>query len=263
MPLSKVELQDIRSLLTGKGRNAKHEFLAEGVRLLEEALRHQFRPSKVYFSRSLINDRAEKLLVSFRKARVELCEIPAKQLEAIADTETPQGIVGQFAAPRHTLDELYRSNIRRLLLCENIGDPGNLGTLIRSALAFDMEAVITVGTSAELYSPKVVRGSAGAAFGMKMIHTQWSDVRRLVKSHGTVLVASDLKASQPFERVRALVKRRGVMLAVGSEAAGLSADILSCAEIRVRIKHSPAVDSLNAAVAGSLLMRELYEELHR
>jgi TrmH family RNA methyltransferase len=263
LPLSKAELQDIRSLLTSKGRNAKQEFLAEGVRLLEEALRHQYRPTRVFFGRSLLNDRGEKLLVAFRKARVELCEIPARQLEALADTETPQGIVGQFAVPRLKLDELYRPDTRRLLVCENIGDPGNLGTLIRSALAFDMEAVITFGSSAELYSPKVIRGSAGAAFGMRMIHAHWSDVKRLIKSFGTILVATDLSASQSFDRVRNLAKRRGIMLAVGSEAAGLSDDILRSAEIRVRIKHSPAVDSLNAAVAGSLLMRELYEESNR
>ena len=263
MSLSKTELQDIRSLLTRKGRNARHEFLAEGVRLLEEALRHQFRPSRVYFSRSLLNDRGEKLLMSFRKAHVELYELPARQLEMISDTETPQGIVGLFAMPRPALDELYRVESRRLLLCENIGDPGNLGTLIRSALAFDMEAVITVGASAELFSPKVIRGSAGAAFGLGMVHAPWGDVMRLIKQFGTVLVAADLSASQPFDRVLSQTKRRGIMLAVGAEAAGLSAEILSRAEVRVRIKHSPSVDSLNAAVAGSMLMREIYEESNR
>jgi TrmH family RNA methyltransferase len=260
LPLTKTELQDIQSLLTRKGRNAKHEFLAEGVRLLEEAVRHQFRPTRVYFSRSSLSDRGEKLLVTFRKARVDLCEIPSRQLEAIADTETPQGVVGQFAVPRRTLVELYRPETRKLLLCENIGDPGNLGTLIRSALAFDMEAVITIGSCAELYSPKVIRGSAGAAFGIGLIHAQWSDVKRMMKSFGTMLVASDLTASQSFDRVRHIGRKRGVMLAVGSEAAGLSDDLTRQAEIRVRIKHSPSVDSLNAAVAGSMLMRELYEE---
>lgn len=260
MPLSKVELQDIRSLLTRKGRKTRQEFLAEGVRLLEEALRHRYRPTCLYVSASLLSERGERLVEAGRRARVEIREIPARQLEAIADTTTPQGVVARFAAPPVTLEELYRPGTRRLLLCENISDPGNLGTLIRSALAFDIELVITVGACAELYSPKVIRSSAGAAFGIGLVHTTWNEVIRLNRMFGTALVASDLAAEEPVERLRFLAKERGVMLAVGSEATGLSEEVLLRADMRVRIGHTRAVESLNAAVAGSLLMRELYQE---
>lgn len=260
LPLSKPELQDIRSLLTGKGRNRRQEFLAEGIRLMEEALRHRYRPTSLYFSQSLLSERGEKLVEAYRRARVEMHEIPARQLEAISDTKAPQGVVGRFGTPQSTLEQLYRPETRKLLLCENIGDPGNLGTLIRSALAFEMELVITIGTSAELYSPKVVRSSAGAVFGIGMVHTTWSEVKRLRKSLGTALVAADLSASEPVERLRSLAEDRGVMLAVGSESTGLSEELMAQADVRVRIKHSRSVESLNAAVAGSLLMRELYQE---
>ncbi|PWB68601.1 hypothetical protein C3F09_11310 [candidate division GN15 bacterium] len=197
---------------------------------------------------------------AYRRARVEVREIPARQLEAIADTKTPQGVVGHFAVPEATLEELYRAETRRVLLCENIGDPGNLGTLIRSALAFDMHLVITMGASAELLSPKVIRSSAGAVFGIATVHATWNEVVKLNRTFGTVLVASDLSAHEPLERLRFVAKEKGVMLAVGSEAAGLSEQVLAGADLRMRIGHSRAVESLNAAVAGSMLMRELYQE---
>lgn len=263
MPLSKVELQDIRSLLTRKGRNRRQEFLAEGVRLLEEALRHRYRPTILYFSKSLLSERGEKLVEAFRRARVEGREIPARQLEAISDTKAPQGVVGRFATPQTTLEELYRPETRRLLLCENIGDPGNLGTLLRSAVAFEMELVITAGSCADLYSPKVIRSSAGAIFGIGMVHTTWSDVKRLKTSFGTALVATDLSAREPVERLRSMTKEKGIILAVGSEATGLSEELMAQADVRVRIAHSRSVESLNAAVAGSMLMRELYQESSR
>lgn len=260
MPLSKSELQDIRSLLTRKGRISRHGFLAEGVRLLEEAQRHRFFPKMLYVSSSMLSERGHQLVTAFRRERVDVVEIPARQMEAISDTSAPQGIVGLFSLPSATLEELYRPDMRKLLLCENIGDPGNLGTLIRTALAFEMQAVITVGTCAEIYSPKVVRSSAGAVFGMPAGQYAWDDVKVRMKSLGTMLVATDLTASDPVERLRGRTHDNAVMLAVGSEATGLSSDITAAADIRIRIRHSDSVDSLNAAVAGSILMRELYQE---
>lgn len=260
MALSKSELQDIRSLLTRKGRINRHEFIAEGVRLMEEALRHRFPPKTVYISNALLTVRGEELAARFRQAHVEVVEISAKQLEAISDTASPQGIVGLFSSPIRPLEELYAPQLRKVLLCENISDPGNLGTLIRSALAFEMQAVIAVGSCAELYSPKVVRSSAGAVFGMALGHYNWDEVNERMKSLGATLVATDLNANDPVERLGALASDKAVVLAVGSEATGLSDEIMACADVRIRIRHSEAVDSLNAAVAGSVLMRELYQE---
>ena len=136
--------------------------MAEGVRLLEEALRHRVKPRTVYFAPSLLSARGEKLVARFRRGRVDLEEVPARTLTKLSDTATPQGVVGLFATPQKAPAELYDRRFRNILLCEDISDPGNLGTLLRSALAFGFEMVLLCGSCAEPYSPKVLRSSVGA-----------------------------------------------------------------------------------------------------
>lgn len=259
MPLTRTELKDIQSLLTKKGRKLHGRFLAEGVRLLEEAVRHRVRPDVVYYAEALLSERAEQLLGTFRAQHVETTAIPVKQLEAMSNADTPQGVVGVFAYPPTRLDELYLAKSRRVLLCENIADPGNLGTLIRSALAFDFDLVVLAGTSAEAYAPKVVRSSAGAVFGVGIAEADTPEVLELLRRQKMLLLAADTGGEVLQKAARQRIGEAAMILAVGSESHGLSAEILAQAAWRVRIDHSRAVESLNAAVAGSILMKELYD----
>ena len=259
MSLTKTELKDIQSLQTKKGRKLKKRFLAEGVRLLEEAARHRARPEVVYYAESTLSDRARSLLDRFAKQAVPTEAIPHRQIESLADTETTQGLVAVFREPPTSLAELYQPNLRRILLCEHIADPGNLGTMMRSALAFGFELIILAGNSAEPYSPKVVRASAGTIFGLPVAIAETSEVLELAAAKKIYLLASDISGQPAAVQLREIPKENQVMLAVGSEAEGVSPEILSRASSRVRIEHSEAVESLNAAVAGSILMKELYE----
>lgn len=259
MPLTKTELKDIQSLQTKKGRKLRKRFLAEGVRLLEEAVRHHVRPEEVFYAEASLSERAEHLLNAFRAQHVKTTLVPVKQLEAISDADTPQGVVGVFKSPSTELDELSLSKSRKLLLCDNIGDPGNVGTLIRSALAFDFELVILAGASAEAYAPKVVRSSAGAVFGMQIAETETSAVLNLVRRRKVALLAADIGGQVLPKSPSRTMRQTPIMLAVGSESHGLSDEILTHATRRVRIGHADAVESLNAAVAGSILMKELYD----
>lgn len=257
MPLTKTELKDIQSLLTKKGRKLTKRYLAEGIRVLEEAVRHRVRPEVVYYAEASLSERAEHLLGTFRAQHVETTAIPVKQLEAISDADTPQGVVGVFRYPSMSLDELSLTISRKLLLCENIADPGNLGTLIRSALAFDFDMAILTGASAEPYSPKVVRSSAGTVFGIRIAEAESAAVIQLVQQKQVLLLAADTGGMVISDEMRQSIGKSTVMLAVGSESHGLSDEVLSRATWRVRIGHSEAVESLNAAVAGSILMKEL------
>ena len=259
MSLTKTELKDIQSLLTKKGRKLKKKFLAEGVRLLEEAARHRMRPEAIYYSEAALSERAQILIERFRKQAVSAEPIPLRQLESLADTESTQGIVAVFREPSTALAELYRPAYRRILLCEHISDPGNLGTLIRSALAFEFGLVILTGDSAEPYSPKVVRSSAGTIFGMPVAVSESTDLLAFVAEHRMFLLAADIAGQAAGVQLRQIRKDQSLLLAVGSESHGLSPETLASASARVRIEHAESVESLNVAVAGSILMKEVYE----
>ncbi len=257
MSLTKNELKDIQSLLAKKGRNLKKTFLAEGVRLLEEAVRYHVRPTCVCYAEAAISDRGRQLLQQFQKGGVRIESVHLKELESIAATETSQGILATFTIPQTGLTELYQPAFRRVVLCENISDPGNLGTLLRSAKAFRFDMMVLAGRSADPFSPKVVRASVGTLFGLPIALAGVDEILAFKIKHGAQLLAADIASTT--ELTRAQVKRDKIaILAIGSEADGLSDDLLSHADTKLRIRHSDAVESLNAAVAGSILMHEMY-----
>jgi len=258
LSLSRAEAKNLKALYTKKGRRLAGRFVAEGVRLLEEAERHGVLPVHAYWAPALVSERGAELIERFRKSRVPLTQLSAAELARIAGTEMSQGIVAVFATPAKSGEPDVFSG-RNVLLCENISDPGNLGTLLRSALAFDFDPVILIGACAEPFSPKVVRASAGAIFGVNVFEaTAGQAVVQAVKS-GLTLIASGAKGTTDMDQILSDNSSSGLMLAIGSEAEGLSADIMNVADKVVRIGHTDRVESLNAAIAGSILMKACYD----
>jgi TrmH family RNA methyltransferase len=193
----------------------------------------------------------------FSKSGVRVESIHLKEIESIAATETSQGILATFAIPPTGLAELYCLVFRKVVLCENISDPGNLGTLLRSAKAFRFDMVLLAGRSADPFSPKVVRASVGAIFGLPIAVAGVDEITAFLAKHAVQMMAADIHGTT--ELVKAHVRRdKATILAIGSEADGLSEELLRRADAKIRIRHSDAVESLNAAVAGSILMHELY-----
>jgi RNA methyltransferase, TrmH family len=259
LSLSQAEIKRLRSFSTKKGRRTAGLFAAEGVRLLEEALNSLLRPETVYYAPALLAERGLTLVRQFGSLRVKTVEISARDLARVSATATPQGILAVFAAPSEELSQLYRPGMRTILVCENVSDPGNLGTLCRSARAFAFDLVILVGECAEPFSPKVVRASAGAMFGLPVAVTPLAELEAFVRDKGFTLVAADVRGTSSIGDVVATVPGSRLMLAVGSEADGLSEEVLHLAGHGVRVPHETCVESLNAAVAGSILMKECYD----
>ena len=255
-----MEIKAVKALATKKGRRESGRFMAEGIRLLEEALRHRFLPEKVYYSPALLGVRGEKLIGALKGRNVACIDVPAKQLQAMAGTETPQGAVGTFIIPERELTKLYRREYRKLLWCENIADPGNLGTLIRSALAFGFDLVVMSGNCAECFSPKVVRASAGAVFGQLTARAANKEVIDMAQQNDIAIVATGIGGKKFDNSLKMKFERGKLILAIGSEAEGLSEEIIRSADLTVKIEHTNRVESLNAAVAGAILMNEFYAQ---
>lgn len=258
MSITKAELKRVKSLLTGKGRKATGQFMAEGIRLLEEADRLGFLPQRVFYSGAVLGERGDKLVAKFRSRKVFCQEITARDLRTMAGTQAPQGTLGIFQRPPTVLAELYHRKYRRLLWCENIADPGNLGTLLRSALAFGFTLVAVTGNSADAYSPKVVRASAGSIFGLRIALCENSTMLDLVRENRIALVATQADSKGRDYSLKKVVEKGKLVLAIGGEAEGLSRDVIQNAKVTVGIAHSRKVESLNAGVAGSILMEKIY-----
>lgn len=257
MPIARKELKNAKTLQTKKGRKEQKRFMAEGMRLLEEALRHNFLPEKVFFAPSLFSRRGQAFIERMEKKNVGLCRVSARELLSVADTKTPQGIVGIFSIPQEGLAELYRPHHRKLLWCENISDPGNLGTLARSALAFGFKLMVVGGSSADMYSPKVIRASAGAIFGLAVARQDTARVLDFAREKEFAVLAAELDGKRLSRSVAKALKGSKMILAVGAEASGLPTEIIEKADLRIRVDHSGKVESLNAAVAGSIIMYSL------
>lgn len=261
MTLTNTELKDLRRLLDA-GKSERTQFLAEGVRVLEESVRHRVPARKVFVCEERLAERGRTLIGRMAKLGGEVCSVAQRQLTSLSEAETSQGVLALFDVPRLTLEQLTEQSERIILVCDGISDPGNLGTLFRSALAFGFGSVVVCGESADSYSPKTVRASAGAIFGVQIVEVTTASFVTLLKGSGAQLLAAD-KSGQPISALRRTLKsRQPVFLAIGAEAKGVSAAIRNAATGMVGIRHETSVESLNAAVAGSILMKGLYDLWH-
>lgn len=263
MALSKAEIKKLKALDSRKGRKEQNRFIVGGVRLLEEAAGSKMLPETVYFAKSGISARGNKLVEQFSQSDIPTIAISNRELNQISDTDSPQGILAAFMTPDNRMSKLYKPSFRRLLLCDRISDPGNLGTLARSALAFEFDMLLVTDKSVELFSPKVVRSSAGALFSMAAANISMSELVEFKVNSGAKIVAAiagkDTSESD-LNRLISMAKTKSpLILAIGGEAEGLSEELVNISDFNVSITHNKNIESLNAAVAGSILMSRIYE----
>ncbi|HUY13595.1 MAG TPA: RNA methyltransferase [Terriglobia bacterium] len=235
----------------------------EGPRLIEEAIRcgsakeqsqtgHQCALRSVLVSESAAPKFSAILKRIPRDA--EIVQIPAALFGTISQTETPQGIAALVELPTYNLDDCLRREGAVLLVACGIQDPGNLGTILRTSDALGVTAVVTARGTVSLFNPKVVRASGGALFRLPVFAT--ADFAKLMgelREAGVRTIAADSAAGISIAEMDL---RGRIALLVGSEAAGVGPEIARQASARARILMKPGVDSMNAAVAASIILYE-------
>lgn len=183
----------------------------------------------------------------------EVIEVAASTLRELSDTRTPQGVLLVCSEPEAGLDGLDVESGDRLLVLDAIQDPGNLGTLVRTAAGFGLGAVITLDGTVDPYNPKAVRASAGAVALIPVVAATMPTLRPLLASASLPLLA----ATGDGVDVATIPVSSGWALAVGNEGAGLRPELLDLADRRVAIPIAERMDSLNAGLAGAILMYAL------
>ncbi|MCH9030915.1 MAG: RNA methyltransferase [candidate division Zixibacteria bacterium] len=259
--LTKGELKILTSLSKKKGRQKEGRFLAEGVRLLESALNFGVYPSKIFYYPPGLTPRGKDLVREFSSERkIETQTVSSRDFHRICDTENPQGIIGLFQIPALEFKKSSLAKAKTFLIVDNIQDPGNLGTIIRGAVAFEFDPILVFGDTVEAYSPKVIRSTAGAIFAAKLMKLESADLAQLKENGGIRLIVSALDGVPEDKWKLNFGKSSSGTLAfvVGSESEGVSSKLRELADQIIRVSHSEKQESLNAGVAASVIMRHIY-----
>ncbi len=239
----------VRSLRErARTRRQTGAFVIEGVRLVEEAAQSDWPFHLVLFD-STLNQRGRTLVDRLRARGVPCEETTPELLRSLSDTETPQG----FLAVVERREVPLPQSLTFVLVLDRVRDPGNVGTLLRSAEAAGAEAVFLSPETADPFSPKVLRAGMGAHFRLPIRFVGWEDIAHLVRTNQLQVLLADMEG-EPFWAVD---MRLPLMLIVGGEAQGASEQARRLAERRVTIPMVGRAESLNAAVAGSVLMFEV------
>lgn len=247
--LTKNRLTALRKLQRKKYRHLNGQFLVEGARLVEQALASPGRVSQVLVHKEAAGGKAASKALEAAKARgIEILTMTDRQVQLLCDTDSPQGIVAVASIPKHRFDP---STVTRLLVLDGVQDPGNVGTLIRSAWCFGYDVMLT-GDSADRYGPKVVRGSMGGIFYVKSY--QGKSVSSVVTRCREAAVVC-LAAAMDGRPYREVDTDGPLALIIGSEAHGLDKSALEACHETIGIPMVPGAESLNAGVAGSILMQ--------
>lgn len=240
----------VRALLgRPKERRDAGAFVVEGVRLVEEA---EVRDWKFQFALydSSLNARGSSLVEHLLSRDIEVEEVSEELMKSLSDTETPQGILAVLELTQFPITN-YPNFV---LIPDQIRDPGNLGTLLRTAAAAGVQAVFLPPETTDAFAPKVLRSGMGAHFRVPIQSMKWEKIRRNIE--GLEVYLADMDGQSCWETDL----RQPLALIVGSEAEGASEEARKLSTQKISIPMSGDIESLNAGVAGSILMFEVVRQ---
>jgi len=239
--LDNQEIKNIAALKDAKERYAQEKFVAEGVRTISTILKGNIKLSALYvieklFTQALEIAAADKIII-----------ISERVMDKISQTTSPSGILAVFEMPKNPSPELLTPG----LVLANISDPGNMGTLMRTAAALDIKSVVVVDGT-DPFGPKVVQASAGTIAQLNVFTWQWHE---LIHNKGTLtlhaLVVSNGKKPET-------VDKKSALLVIGNEAHGIDKNWIADCTDQVTIPMPGNTESLNAAIAGSITAYEVF-----
>jgi TrmH family RNA methyltransferase len=237
-----------------KARERQQLFVCEGVRSVEELLRSPVGIRGALVAPQLYDvPRGAALAQMIRDRNVELAEVAPDEFATAADTEAPQGVLAIAEVPKRTLRDLQVAATFRLLVLDAVQDPGNVGTILRTAAALGADATVALPGTVDLWNAKVVRSAMGAHFHHPALTATWDEIDSFRAAHALPVWAADaageaLDSASPPHRLA---------LIVGNEGSGVSSAARERADRLVAIPITSTVDSLNVAVATGILLHEL------
>ncbi len=238
-----------------KLRKETKTFVVEGRKMIEES---QGNLQKVFVSESVYEEEKETAFLKNLKRDYPFEIVSDKVLKEVSDTMTPQGMIGVAKLPEYTLDEVIKGKEGMLVLLEDLRDPGNLGTIMRTAEGAGALGVILSKDSVDLFNPKVIRSTMGSVFRVPFLYVEnFKETIDAIQKEDYLLYATHLKGARYYDE-EAYGKKCGVI--IGNEAKGISEEVANMANCLVKIPMGGKLESLNASVAAGIMMYEVYRQ---
>jgi len=244
-------IQRLKELKSVKARRREGLFLVEGEVMIREALKCGLK-----LREAVADDGCEAFALELEKTGMRVAMVSRSLIETICETQTPQGVCASFEMPA----PLEMGNLPdRIVALDGVQDPGNVGTIWRTADAAGFQAMLLGAGSADPLSPKVQRSAMGSGFRVGFAHAEvLCDALDVLREKGYAIIASDLKGADFYERPDC---GRKFVLVIGNEARGISDEVRACANCLVKLPMRGGAESLNAAVAAGIMMYELIRGL--
>jgi len=246
-----ARVKELRRAFAEATPNQQGEVAIEGMHLVEEAIRSGLRLGTVFFSESA-RQRVHRLLPQL-SAHTEALLLPDSVFASAVPSETPQGVAALARVKSFSLENMLAAVPALLVITAGLQDPGNLGTIARSAEAFGVTGLLLGERSVSHWNWKAVRASAGSLFRLPAAKVELAEGLPRIKARGVRVLAT---SSHQGTAISNADLRGPVAFVVGSEAAGVPKDVLAQADEVVAIPHSPKLESLNAGIAASIVLYE-------
>lgn len=238
-----------------KIREETKSLAVEGVRLAEEALLNGWIVQYALWSKQL-GERGREVLRQLTQKQVSIEEVPPSLMTRISDTETPQGLILVLTRKILTLPK----NVNFLIALDGVRDPGNLGTILRSACALGSQGVVLLPGSTDAFSSKVLRAGMGAQFRLPIMELSVEEFHKLCKKDIKPALNIFLADMQDTIPCWSIDLKQPLALVIGGEAAGATKELYAIADGRLLIPMPAGSESLNAAVAASILAYEIMRQ---
>ncbi len=252
--ISKSELKYFSSLLIKKFRQQEEKFIVEGLKTVEEGLNSGYKCETVFVTPAFIDSFPEVMAILKKKSE-RILELKSIEFQKISDTKSPQGIAAVFNKyyPKKNLAELKEKII---VLIDNIADPGNLGTILRTCDWFGIYNVLIANNSVEYLNPKSVRATMGSLFHLNIYDEVFENDLTNLKSAGYQIVSSDIKRKNIFT----YRTNKKSIISFSNESSGPSEMIKSLADEFVTIPGKGRAESLNVSTAAAVIISRLTNE---
>ncbi len=251
--LKNDKVKYLRKLYNSQKRKREGKYILEGLRLVEEAIK-----AGAMFKMIFMTPEFESSIQGqvFRKnlSDVDIYYIDSNLVEKLADTVSPQGIIAIVDEPTYNNNNFLK-NTDYILVLDRIQDPGNMGALIRTAVAAGVDRVIALKGCVDIYNLKVLRATAGAIFRLPiMSKVESGDLKDIKEKDNFKLISTDISGDNYYHQLN---YEFPLMLVIGNEANGVQSDILDISDYKVKIPLIGEIESLNAAVAGGIILYQI------
>ena len=247
-------IKHIKKLKEKKYRDEYKEFIVEGLKMIEEALFEKVKIKSIIICDDCKNQGTIPSNLMYEIAKLNCIYVSEKVFVSITDVVNPQGIMAILEKPENNEEQInYKEN--NFLILDNIQDPGNMGTILRTADSLNLKQIIVSKGSADIYNPKVVRSTMGAIFRVKVVEVE--DLTKTIKEmkkHKIKVYATDLETDKSIYNV----DYTKTAIIIGNEANGVSEKVLNEATDKIKIPMIGKTESLNAAVATSIILYEAF-----